>query len=141
MDKTCSKCKETKPLSEYHKDRSQRDGHRSDCTICARKTKADYMRRNKEKYKKSKRCYNLQRNYGITLEDYGTMFDGQQGRCKICGKHEDDQDRSLAVDHCHDTGDIRGLLCSNCNRSLGYFNDNIDSLLKAIEYLKGDDHV
>lgn len=74
--------------------------------------------------------------YKITLEDYNKIFAEQQGCCKICSRHQTMFKRSLNVDHDHITKKIRGLLCQNCNTSLGGFKDNIDLLLKAIEYLK-----
>ncbi|WPJ53570.1 hypothetical protein RCIP0083_00040 [Klebsiella phage RCIP0083] len=56
---------------------------------------------------------------------------------KICGKHESEQRRALAVDHCHTTGSVRGLLCDNCNRGIWYFRDNHEVLKAAIKYLGG----
>lgn len=56
--------------------------------------------------------------------------------CAICKKHKSNFTRALAVDHCHTTGKIRGLLCTNCNRALGNIKDSIDNLKNAIEYLE-----
>jgi len=76
------------------------------------------------------------------LEAYEEMFANQEGICAICGKDEtdiganSDKTRMLSIDHNHETGEIRGLLCNNCNRGLGGFLDNIESLYNAIEYLK-----
>lgn len=84
----------------------------------------------------------LRRLYGITLEEYSRMWDDQKGVCKICGKAESSfepksgKNRKLAVDHCHATKKIRGLLCSKCNTALGNFKDDIGLLTKAIEYIK-----
>ena len=83
--------------------------------------------------------YNLKRNYGITLEDYNRMFEEQGGKCAICsaedtgGKHKD---AAFHVDHCHDTGKVRGLLCNQCNLALGKFKDSKKLLQKALDYLK-----
>lgn len=75
--------------------------------------------------------------YNITLEDCDTLFQLQGGVCAICGKPETSAKVSnLAVDHNHINGSIRGLLCNKCNRGLGYFEDDITILSKAIEYLK-----
>lgn len=63
------------------------------------------------------------------------MFLEQQGKCGICNKHQSELDRTLAVDHCHNTGRIRGLLCSNCNLGLGHFKDVIENIESAIRYL------
>jgi hypothetical protein len=78
--------------------------------------------------------------FGITSKDYWTMFEKQSGRCAICNgpgfsMHPTIKRSPLVVDHCHDSGDVRGLLCHNCNRGLGLFQDNQEILQKAIEYL------
>lgn len=83
----------------------------------------------------------LQRNYGTTFRQYRLMLEGQKGLCKICGSegfimNKDRHKMRLVVDHCHSTGKVSGLLCHNCNRALGLFQDSQDSLLKAIDYLK-----
>jgi hypothetical protein len=76
------------------------------------------------------------RQFGMSLEDYEKLFNEQNGRCAICGTTKLTGDsRALSVDHNHTTGKIRGLLCSRCNRGLGYFKDNVMSLLSAIRYL------
>lgn len=78
--------------------------------------------------------------YGLTIEDYDNLLTDQGGMCKICAQPETTLIKGvvirLAVDHCHKTGKIRGLLCSGCNTALGGFNDNIDIMNKAIDYLK-----
>ena len=78
----------------------------------------------------------LKRTYGITLDQYKELFEQQEGKCRICGKHSDECPRSLDVDHNHTNGKIRGLLCNKCNQALGLFNDNVDTLRRAIEYLE-----
>jgi len=85
--------------------------------------------------------FRLKKYYGMTADEYEEMYDKQKGICSICGYPETIQDkngkaRKLAVDHCHTTGKIRGLLCTNCNKGLGHFKDSIDILKKAVEYLK-----
>lgn len=84
----------------------------------------------------------LMRKYGITLHDYEIMYEAQDGKCLICEKRETrinsftGEPIRMPVDHCHETGEIRGLLCSCCNTALGNFEDSIDTLNKAIAYLK-----
>ncbi len=73
--------------------------------------------------------------YGITAEDYDRMYNEQQGRCAICGKHQSELKRKLHVDHNHITGKVRGLLCMPCNSLLGYSYDNAEILKNAIAYL------
>jgi hypothetical protein len=74
--------------------------------------------------------------FNITLEQYEDMVKSQGDCCAICGKHRTKNGKRLAVDHCHATGNVRALLCSLCNKSLGGFKDDINMLIKAIEYLK-----
>jgi hypothetical protein len=78
--------------------------------------------------------------YGMSIEDYQELFDEQGGVCAICGNPETRQTEEkfnwLCIDHNHETGEIRGLLCSKCNRSLGLFGDSIDFLYDAVRYLE-----
>lgn len=80
------------------------------------------------------------RKYGITTKGYNEMYESQQGKCAICNGEgfcmAEHHKLKLVVDHCHTTGAVRGLLCHNCNRALGLFKDNIESLEKAVRYLK-----
>ena len=89
--------------------------------------------------KLSKKNSKLKQNYGITLEQYNQMFAEQKGLCAICGKKETTKNqyglRQLSVDHNHNTGQVRSLLCSNCNLLLGCAKDNKEILIKAILYL------
>lgn len=73
--------------------------------------------------------------FGITLADYNAMLEKQNHQCAICGKSPEQNQKRLAVDHCHTTNKIRGLLCSTCNKAIGLFSDNIPQLQSAIQYL------
>ena len=84
--------------------------------------------------KRAQRRYRLKTQYNLTLEDYEAMHEAQGGGCAICGEAED-TGRLLAVDHDHETGLVRGLLCTRCNTGLGLFRDNPDLLDAAREYL------
>lgn len=79
--------------------------------------------------------------YGITLDDYMRMLKQQDGKCAICRGPgflmRQSHKELLMVDHSHDTGQVRGLLCHNCNRALGLLHDSTDNLMRAIEYLEG----
>lgn len=83
--------------------------------------------------------YELKRLFGLSLEEYDDMHARQGGRCAICNQHEGREIRgrllSLAVDHCHKSGKVRGLLCMDCNRGLGLFRDSPEALTAAIAYL------
>ena len=81
------------------------------------------------------RAADLRRDFGITLEDYNEMFDRQNGCCAICGKHQSVQRYRLSVDHNHETGMVRGLLCVKCNAGLGNFNENPGLFDAAKSYL------
>jgi hypothetical protein len=78
------------------------------------------------------REYNLKRIYGISSDDYESMLEAQNGVCWICQKSEDVK---LSVDHDHDTGKVRGLLCNRCNRGIGNFDDEPELLQRAVYYL------
>ena len=75
--------------------------------------------------------YHLSR-YGITVDDFKAMLTAQGGTCAICG---DAPERRLHVDHDHRTGQVRGLLCTGCNKGIGCFRDDPDRLRGAIRYL------
>jgi hypothetical protein len=90
----------------------------------------------KQAKKERQRRWRLKRYYGITEDDYNNMFIKQNGCCRICGKHQTELIKKFHIDHCHTTGVVRGLLCSDCNMSLGKFEDSIDILQRAIDYLK-----
>jgi hypothetical protein len=80
----------------------------------------------------------LRRNYGIEPEDYYQMLEDQGGGCAICKvTMPGGRKGKFAVDHNHDTGEVRGLLCGRCNRALGMFDDKVDVLKVAIRYLEG----
>ena len=78
----------------------------------------------------------LKRRYGITLEYYNELLEKQDYVCAICGRTAAGNKTSLFVDHCHKTGKVRGLLCLDCNTSLGRFNDDPNLFRKAIKYLE-----
>jgi hypothetical protein len=109
------------------------------------KNKTILQIKRKETYQNSKnkhREYQLFKRFGVTLDDYKKMLEQQNGVCAICGKEEVVIDvrtkkvRVLCVDHDHQTGKVRGLLCSKCNQAIGLMSDDIKILLKAIKYLK-----
>ena len=100
---------------------------------CITKDKEYYME-NKDKYKKRYEKYRI-KQYGITIEEYNTIFETQDGCCAICGAHQSALKNKLCIDHDHETDEVRGLLCSSCNKGLGIFKDDTNALQKAIEYL------
>lgn len=86
--------------------------------------------------KESQTALRFKKLYNISLEDRKILFEVQQGRCKICSTHESELTKKLVVDHAHDTGAIRGLLCHKCNSGLGFFKDDIKLIGLAMAYLE-----
>jgi hypothetical protein len=123
----CSSCKQWKLPDEFFKSSKTLNGLECQCKVCRRK------RGNKETTWK----YGLKRHYGLSVVEYESLLVKQNGLCAICGKPQSDPRKNgrLCVDHDHDTNEIRGLLCSNCNTALGLMKDDIHRLAKAIEYL------
>ena len=146
--KQCTKCKQSMPPTPeyYYRDKSKSDGLSSRCKECAfysvreqklaanraysrtekgRQVSRESARRHRAsgKYKDNV----LRREYGITLDDYNERVEEQRGLCLLCGKPETLVDKptgkikSLHVDHDHETGKVRGLLCGRCNRVLGIY--------------------
>jgi hypothetical protein len=95
-----------------------------------------FYKQNKERMDLATKKHRLKKTYGITLDDYNTLFAKQEGKCTICNTHQSQLQKSLAVDHCHTTKQVRGLLCMTCNTALGKFKDDINLLQNAINYLK-----
>ena len=78
----------------------------------------------------------LKRNYGLSIEQFNIILLSQNNKCARCGSPAPDHHKKrLNVDHCHETGKIRGILCDACNRALGLFKDDPEILNKAIDYL------
>jgi len=95
------------------------------------KKSSSWRAANPERQKKSWKSWWLKTNYGITIEDYDEMVEAQEGRCLICIEPTD----KLVVDHDHETGKVRGLLCSACNTGIGHLKDSTERLFSAIDYL------
>lgn len=97
-----------------------------------------FIERNKKYYWENRskmRAANRKHKYGISHEHYTLLLEKQQNRCAICGKGRSEFKFDFSVDHCHETGKIRGLLCTNCNTGIGLFKHNTIYLNSAIEYL------
>jgi 5-methylcytosine-specific restriction endonuclease McrA len=143
--KVCTKCKELKPLTDYQNHKLMKDGKRNDCRTCHNQQTSQWIKDNPEArkaYAQSERCKTGQRNsrykklYKITVEEYDQKMLEQKGICAICPKHQSESKKKFAVDHNHKTNQVRGLLCDNCNRALGYFQDNPDLLDSGSVYLR-----
>lgn len=124
----CADCDGILPESEFFRYSGKKKRLSGFCRECM-----DYRRRSRDYHHKA----NVKR-YGITTDDYARMFEGQDGACAICKRPP--TDKRLAIDHCHTTGKVRGLLCGPCNVSLGQFGDNPRTLLEAAKYLLKHQH-
>ena len=129
-----------KGLKHYFTGKLCKHGHRATrivgngtCVVCHRAYVAKSMA-GRHKYNPDNSRRQRMRRQGVTLKEYDRMLAKQGGVCAICG--EPPAKIRLAVDHCHTTGKVRGLLCLRCNMGLGYFTDDPAKLEAAIEYLK-----
>jgi hypothetical protein len=130
----CKACRADKPEQEFHKCATSKRGFAYYCKVCAN-LKAKAWHKVNGKKPGEERGYRLLRQYGLTLEAYEGLLEQQNHKCKICdvaliGGHQ------THIDHCHNSNKIRGILCTNCNRGLGHFQDSTLNLERAIEYLQ-----
>ena len=130
--KTCRTCGEDKELDEYYY-RKDTDSYKNECKDCVKQRSA------KQPYDAAYfRNHHLIKTYGITQDEYEQMLKNQNHSCAICGINEKYvSNKRFHVDHDHDTGEIRGLLCSKCNQAIGLLQDSSDFCNSAAEYLKG----
>lgn len=135
----CTGCNETKGVTEFHKRASRPSGRVSRCKECTNTAQSALQKT------EDTRLYNrkdkLWRNFGLTLEAYDKLLKDQNGVCAICKGPERFLSRNgfpkhMAVDHCHKTGRVRGLLCHHCNTGIGNLNDSVELLKDAIRYLE-----
>lgn len=128
--KFCTGCREERPLDQYHNSRSRPDGKVSRCITCRNRVHREWSKNNRDK----ERNYRLKTTFGITQEDYNTLLACQGGVCLMCERPP--ADRPLEIDHNHETGAIRGLLCRFCNLVLGNAFDSPETLEAGARYLR-----
>ncbi len=128
--KECKKCKEVKPLTDFHIHKKTKDGRHGVCKSCHLARTNAWRKANKERTKE------LQRNriYNLEEEWYEEKLVEQDFRCAGCLVHQKDLKYSLCVDHCHTTDKPRGLLCKPCNLALGNCDDDPDTLRRLAQY-------
>lgn len=132
MDKKfCNKCKTEKDISEFSKRSDRPLGVQSGCKECHKQLNKDWLSKNRVRRQNDW----LQFRYGISLEERNTKLSLQKGQCAICLKPFGEFSRPN-VDHNHETGQVRGLLCQNCNAGLGMFQDSSKLLELASAYLR-----
>ncbi|MGV9379767.1 endonuclease domain-containing protein [Nonomuraea sp. NPDC003707] len=127
--KYCPRCEKVKPVTEFGRNRAVKSGLTNYCKPCHNSV----MREERIKNHGSTRNYHLKRRYGITEDDFERMLAHQGGLCAICRAVP-----GTFVDHSHQTGQVRGILCFNCNNGLGHFGDNLVLLELAALYLDGE---
>lgn len=130
--KRCRQCNEVKPSEMFTTDTSSRDGLFFRCVECNRASM--HERYHKHKHERPWLERHLRLTYGITVDQYNEMLDAQGGACAICGS-TDHGSKNWHVDHDHETGAVRGILCHGCNHALGGAHDNPDTLIAAAKYL------
>jgi hypothetical protein len=142
VPKRCSKCRKQKPVEAFNKDRHKKDGRCATCRECTtsyQRSHADYFRDYAQKHKGHRaqlvRAAALRRNYGLTLSLFKVMLDEQEGKCAICELPFNSKTRRPVVDHNHEKGGVRGILCDRCNKGLGFFDDNPARLVMARIYI------
>ena len=137
--KLCSSCNRFMGFENFYRSSGKTSGYKSNCKACVlEQRRAHYESPAGRKYAQEKAW----RDHGIpdmTVERYEEMSAAQSGGCAICGVTVNENGTRLCVDHNHDTGAIRGLLCHNCNTTLGRFKDDSGLLRRAAEYLESHD--
>lgn len=115
--RTCKNCDSTKPYGDgaYFRNNLRI------CRMCERAASRERA---------------FKRVYGISYEERDALLAAQGGVCGACGSPKSNSRRGWHVDQCHRTGEIRAVLCANCNIALGHVNDDIAHLLKLVEYLR-----
>jgi len=132
----CSVCKVRKPLEDFPPAKNTLSKRHGRCRECKRSGERQYQKTKKYLSRRTTWEWN---NHGIidmTRERFEELFELQEGKCAICGTLENILNRAMCVDHDHETGLARGLLCTKCNVALGYFGDNLEIIERAINYMK-----
>ncbi len=138
--KICLICKEEKSLDLFR----QRNDRKckpieSYCKACERDKFKIWYSENKE-YQKQRDFVRNCEKFGLSADRYNEMVENQKAKCAICLKPESStrggKIKNLAIDHCHETGQIRALLCNGCNTAIGLLKEDIETLEAALKYLK-----
>lgn len=134
----CTVCKKYRLTTDYYKCTAKKDGISYRCKKCDDKARQKWRNENPEKSRESAKFRNIKCKYGLSKKAYNDLLELQNNKCAIC---KTDNPRTLntlsfCVDHDHKTNKVRGLLCSLCNRSLGFLKDDIQIVKSMMEYLK-----
>ena len=140
--KKCSVCQMYKPLKEFYNSRRSKDGRGYRCKPCDNNARSKWESENPERSAYVRRNKQLKNKYGIDIPEYNRILKSKGGKCAICETKENtsaygkNSTSSFAVDHCHLTGKVRGLLCNQCNRGIGMLGDSVEGVERALKYLK-----
>ena len=126
QSKVCGTCKTVHDIDNFPNDKRYPDGKSYRCKPCHSAYNKAYKARKSTELKE----YRIGVKYGLTPNEYQEMVKTTP-HCPICGSEE-----PLVIDHDHSTGEVRGLICQPCNKGLGFFRDNIESMKNAIAYLE-----
>lgn len=131
--KDCAECGEYKVIEDFNLCRKYKDGYDRRCKLCNVSRYHERMRclEKRRSVRLNSRAYWLKAKYGLTVEHYNAIHESQGGRCAIDGCTND----ATVVDHCHETGLIRGLLCLPCNVSIGALGENVRRIFGIANYL------
>lgn len=127
----CTMCNLDKPVEAFSAHKLGRNGRDAQCKECRTVVRRE-QRKDPNRWSLEKRR-DTARRYGITLAEYDAMVAAHDGKCDICG--EGPGEKGFHLDHCHKTGEVRGLLCGKCNVGLGHFRDDPTLLIAATLYL------
>ena len=125
--KVCPKCGVERSIADFVRNRAMPSGIGSYCRPCH----AAVVRENTKKNHGGARDFQLKRRYGVDSNAIAWLILQQGGACAIC--HDA---APVHLDHCHDGQNVRGILCFNCNRALGYFGDDLSTMARAADYLE-----
>jgi len=133
--KQCTVCGIPKPLEAFTKDKQRKDGLYSQCKECKQNSGRKAYKGNPETFLQLQRKH----NYGIAAEQYQALYEQQGGVCASCRHPEirmyKGKVRNLAVEHCHTTGRVRGLLCHDCNTALGLLREDPERIKALLRYI------
>lgn len=143
--KVCTVCNEQKPFDEFYNRIASDDGKAYRCKVCDNIAVAAYRVKHKDRQRKQQRESNWRFKYGLEREDFEKMWENQEGKCPICfvglvnieiNGDPVNKGNTACVDHCHESGKVRGILCAKCNKALGLLHDDLDFIQRAYDYIE-----
>ncbi len=134
-EKECIACRVMKPITEFYARPSTASGYHGKCKRCLLDYQAEQYRTSMT-LKARRRDRHYRNTYGVTSAEVEEMRAAQDGRCALCGRPEEESHNGLHLDHDHITTTVRGLLCADCNTSLGKLQDDPDLLRRAADYIE-----